>query len=48
MSSVGAKLKQRRQSLSLTQQQIADVLGVIVAGKNLRKLLTDNRDKFQK
>ncbi|GET40716.1 helix-turn-helix domain-containing protein [Microseira wollei] len=27
MSSVGEKLKQRRQSLSLTQQQVADKLG---------------------
>jgi DNA-binding XRE family transcriptional regulator len=45
MSSVGEKLKQRRQSLSLTQQQVADVLGVSVttvknweAGRHIPKL----------
>lgn len=45
MSSVAQKLKQRRQSLSLTQQQVADVLGVTVttvknweAGRHIPKL----------
>jgi putative transcriptional regulator len=45
MSSVGEKLKQRRQSLSLTQQQVADELGVTVttvknweAGRHIPKL----------
>jgi putative transcriptional regulator len=45
MSSVGKKLKQRRESLSLTQQQVADQLGVSVttvknweAGRHIPKL----------
>ncbi|MBE9042391.1 helix-turn-helix transcriptional regulator [Oscillatoriales cyanobacterium LEGE 11467] len=45
MSSVGEKLKQRRKSLNLTQQQVADALGVTVttvknweAGRYIPKL----------
>ncbi|WP_374880005.1 helix-turn-helix transcriptional regulator [Microseira sp. BLCC-F43] len=45
MTSVGEKLKQRRQSLCLTQQQVADQLGVTVttvknseAGRYIPKL----------
>lgn len=45
MTSVGEKLKQRRQSLNLTQQQVADDLGVTVttvknweAGRHIPKL----------
>lgn len=45
MSSVGAKLRQRRQSLKLTQQQVADRLNVTVttvknweAGRYIPKL----------
>lgn len=45
MTSVGEKLKQRRQSLNLTQQLVADELGVTVttvknleAGRHIPKL----------
>jgi putative transcriptional regulator len=45
MTSVGEKLKQRRESLNLTQQQVADELGVTVttvknweAGRHIPKL----------
>lgn len=49
MSSVGEKLKQRRQSLSLRQQQVADRLGVTVttvknweAGRHIPKLYLEH------
>lgn len=45
MTSVGSKLKQQRESLNLTQQQVADELGVTVttvknweAGRHIPKL----------
>lgn len=45
MTSLGEKLKQRRESLNLTQQKVADALGVTVttvknweAGRHIPKL----------
>jgi transcriptional regulator with XRE-family HTH domain len=38
MTSVGEKLKQRRQSLNLTQQLVADELGVTVTTLDIQLL----------